>query len=140
MRYFLITLFFLSSYAFTDRPENWPENIEVPGWWPVQVALYPGSMVADIDHAESKGLPDIETYIHAEGNDLDKIVQWYKASLEKAGWEVWKIVNKGHSKRITSQNVSLDKRVIIQVIKPKQSIFNKSEDYRVNIIVYRSIP
>jgi len=140
MRFFMAFLVFLSTQVYADGPANWPNDIEVPDWWPEQVALYPGTVIKDVDHAQSRGLPDIETYVSAANTDLDSIEQWYRKSQEKVGWEVWKTVTTDHSKRFTSQSKSLDRRIIIQIIKPKQSIFNKSNDYRINIKVYRSIP
>ena len=120
--------------------QNWPSGTEVPDWWPEPVALHPGTTIQKIDHAEEKGLPDLDTLVPTEGATVASIVEWYRASLADAGWEVWDTKDSGYSQSVTSQSKELDRRVIIQVIAPKQMIWNKSEHPRVKITVYREIP
>ena len=133
-------LLFTSSALWAQGPEGWPDGTEVPGWWPEAVALYPDSTVEDVDHAEEKGLPGVDTLVPVAGATVEGIAEWYRAMLEEAGWEVWKLEEITHGLRFTSQKEELDQRIIVQLFRPKHFLFNKSEHPLVKFTVYRSIP
>ena len=116
-----------ASTALAEGPENWPEGTGVPEWWPAAVALYPGSTVEAVDHAEEKGLPDIDSLVPVAGATVEEIEAWYRKMLEEAGWEVWKTRETPNGLRFTSQNKEIDKRIIVETIRPKQFLRNKSE-------------
>ena len=129
-----------SSVLQAQAPENWPPGTDVPGWWPEAVALYPGSTIEDVDHAEEKGLPGVDSLVPVAGATVEGIAEWYRAMLEEAGWEVWELKEITHGLRFTSQSKELDKRIIVQLFRPKHFLWNKSEHPLVKFTVYRSIP
>ena len=93
-----------------------------------------------VDHAKEKGLPEIEALVPVEDATVEGIAQWYRTMLGEAGWEVWETKEITHGLRFTSQNKDLDKRIIVQMFRPKHFLFNKAEHPLVKITVYRSIP
>lgn len=135
-----ILILLTASILQAESPENWPAGAEAPVWWPQAIALYPGSTVEEIDHAEDKGLPEVDSLVPVGDATVESIAEWYRAMLEEAGWEVWKTEEISHGLRFTSQNKQLDKRIIVQMFRPKHFLWNKSEHPRVKFTVYRSIP
>ena len=135
-----ITFLLVTAVSLSAAPANWPDGVDVPSWWPEEIGLYLGSTVEEVDHAEDKGLPEVDTLVPEAGADVEAITEWYRARFEHSGWEVWETKDLDHSLRFTTQSKSLDKRMIVRVIKPKHFLFNKSEHPRVTFVVYRSIP
>lgn len=133
-------LWIATSPTLAGAPENWPDGAGAPDWWPEAVALYPGSTVEGVDHAEDRGLPDVETLVPAEGASVEALEAWYRESLEAAGWEVWPTKEIPQGLRFTSQDKGVDQRIIVQFIRPNEFLWNKSDSPMVKITVYRSIP
>ncbi|MCB9378327.1 MAG: hypothetical protein H6511_06135 [Holophagales bacterium] len=113
---------------------------ELPAWWPEEVPVLEEATIVEVDEAEDKGLPKVEFSVPAEGHSMESLVTHYADALAAKGWTIDQRRAKGMSDSVTATKRSADRRVIVTAWKPG-TIFNKSKEaFRLEVIVYRSIP
>ena len=113
---------------------------QLPAWWPAEVPVFDGATVAEVDHAEDKGLPSVDFKVPTEGQSMASIVGFYREALEGKGWAISKARSTGLAHSITATKQSIDKRVIVTAKKPG-TMFNKDKNaFLLEVIVYESVP
>jgi hypothetical protein len=124
--------------ALLSPPPAAPENL--PSWWPGEIPVVDGAEIAEVDHAEEKGLPSVDFKVPVGHHSPTSLMDYYEKALEELGWTVGSKRDTGMTQSITATKKSIDKRVIVTAKKPG-TLFNKHKDaILLEVIVYRSIP
>ncbi|MEZ5442994.1 MAG: hypothetical protein R3F15_16095 [Lysobacterales bacterium] len=112
----------------------------LPEWWPGDVQLPEQATLVTVDEAREKGLPKVEFRVPTEGTSAKALIDVFASALGERGWTIDQRRARSTSDSITATRRDIDKRVIITAWEPG-TLFNKHKDaYKLEVVVYRSIP